>query len=108
MKEEAASVVESVGDCDGAVEEELAKDKGMGVEARLGCKGVNLLHGFEGLALAQKRHAELLRRVHCQLSYSITQRRRLFRGKNFPTSMAIDKLQVSVEKLGFSSNHKGI
>lgn len=56
-EEEAAGVGESVGDGDGALEEELSGDKRVGFEADLADDGVDLLYAFEGLAVLQKRDA---------------------------------------------------
>lgn len=52
MKEQTASIFESIGNCDRAVEEELAEDQGIGGEPSLVGKAMDLLHGSEGLALA--------------------------------------------------------
>lgn len=53
MEQEAASIVESVGDVDGAVEEQLSGDEWVGVEGGFGGVGLQLLEGSEGFAAAQ-------------------------------------------------------
>lgn len=52
--EETESVVESVGDGDGAVEKELAQHDGVSVEAGNVDTAVDLLRGSEAAALAQQ------------------------------------------------------
>lgn len=52
--EETESVVESVGDGDGAVEKELAEDQRVCVKTGFADLGVDLLRGFQAAALAQQ------------------------------------------------------
>lgn len=55
--EEAESIVESVGEGDGGVVEELAGDERVGLKAGFGSKGVDLLQMGEGLAVFEQREA---------------------------------------------------
>ena len=66
MKEEAASIVKTVPNGDGAVEEEFSGDDGIGVEAGLADIGVDLLEVLEALTVCQQRTAELLSMAHYQ------------------------------------------
>lgn len=66
MKEEAVSIIKTVRDGDGAVEEEFPGDDGISVKAGLAYMGVDLLEILEALTVRQQRTAELLSMVHYQ------------------------------------------
>lgn len=55
---------ESIREGDGAMEEELSGDDGIGVEAGLADKGLDLLEALESLTICQQRSAELLGMIH--------------------------------------------
>lgn len=64
MNKNATSIVEGIGNCNSQVEEELAGDEGIIVETSLAYESVDLLCRLPGLAVCQKRDAEILCAVH--------------------------------------------